>query len=61
MELGITQGYAYKLYREAMRQIVEPGVAEVRELELTRLDGMKASKRAGSRASSTGARACSKP
>ena len=40
MELGITQGYAYKLYRDAMRQIVEPGVNEVRELELTRLDGM---------------------
>lgn len=40
MELGITQGYAYKLYKEAMRQIVEPGVKEVRDLELTRLDGM---------------------
>lgn len=40
MELGITQGYAYKLYKEAMRQIVQPGVAEVRELELTRLDAM---------------------
>ena len=40
MELGITQGYAYKLYREAMRQIVAPGVSEVRELELARLDGL---------------------
>lgn len=39
-ELGITQGYAYKLYKESMRQIVEPGVHEVRDLELTRLDGL---------------------
>lgn len=40
MELGISQGWAYKLYKDAMRQIVEPGVKEVRDLELARLDGM---------------------
>lgn len=39
-ELGISQGWAYKLYKVAMRQIVEPGVQEVRDLELARLDDL---------------------
>lgn len=39
-ELGITQGYAFKLYKQAMTQIIEPGVHAVRDLELVRLDGL---------------------
>jgi len=37
-ENGWTQGYVYKIYKTAMNQIIAEDVAEVRKMELERLD-----------------------
>jgi len=39
--LGMTQGYIYKVYKTALKSIIIENVADVRKLELERLDALQ--------------------
>lgn len=40
-EMGMTQGYVYKLYKKALKEIIVEDVEEVRKMELLRLEQLE--------------------
>ena len=40
-EMGLTNGYVYKLYKKALKSIIVENVVEVRKMELARLDALQ--------------------
>lgn len=40
-EMGMTQGYIYKLYKKALKEIIVEDVEEVRKMELLRLEQLE--------------------